>query len=124
MPTRSHGRGGFLMARRKSYKRDALGRFAETAGGPLAGAAAGAAVGGLLGSKTARKRLVAGSIPRESFIGTTKDGKWTGAKIGARYQAPGGREVLVKGIVGVSRKPAIRPTAPGRKTSAGTKLRR
>ncbi|MFD4367950.1 hypothetical protein [Rhodococcus sp. NPDC058521] len=98
---------------RRIYKRDAAGRFAKTHGRSIAGAAIGGAVGGALGSKTARKRLVAGSVQAESHIGTTKNGKWTGAKIGARYKAPAGREVVVKGIVGVSKpKPAPKPKAP------------
>ncbi|WP_052073512.1 hypothetical protein [Rhodococcoides fascians] len=101
--------------RRGKIKRDALGRFASTGGGAAAGAAAGAAIGGALGSKTARSRLVAGSVKSESFVGTSKDG-FTGAKVGARYNAPGGRQVVVKAIVGVS-KPK---TAPKKKPRAKT----
>jgi len=83
-----------------SQRRDRRGRWTSGAGG-----AAGAAIGGALGSKAARRRIVPGSIKNESFIGTSADGKFHGAKIGAVYTAPGGREVLVKGIIGVSQKP-------------------
>jgi len=72
------------------------------------GAAAGAAIGGALGSKAARRRIVPGSIKNESYVGTSADGKFHGAKIGAIYTAPGGREVLVKGIIGVSQKPTAK----------------
>lgn len=88
----------------RAYKRDALGRFARV-NGAVGGSAAGAAIGGALGSKAARRRIVPGSIKNESFIGTSADGKFHGAKLGAVYTAPGGREVLVKGIIGVSQKP-------------------
>ena len=92
------------MARRRP-KRDSLGRFASS-GGSVAGAAAGAAIGGALGSKAARRRVVPGSVKSESFVGTSKDG-FTGVKLGARYNAPGGRQVVVKGIVGV-RNPTVK----------------
>lgn len=94
------------MARRRTYKRDSLGRFA---GGSVAGAAVGAVVGGAFGSKTARRRYIPGSLQRESHLGTSADGKFTEAKIGARYTAPGGREVIVKGIVGVSKPKVTKP---------------
>ncbi len=84
-----------------SQRRDRRGRWTSGAGG----AAAGAAIGGALASKAARRRIVPGSIKNESYIGTSADGKFHGAKIGAVYTAPGGREVLVKGIIGVSQKP-------------------
>ncbi len=83
-----------------SQRRDRRGRWTSGAGG-----AVGAAIGGALASKAARRRIVPGSIKNESFIGTSADGKFHGAKIGAVYTAPGGREVLVKGIIGVSQKP-------------------
>jgi len=87
-----------------SQRRDRRGRWTSGAGG----AAAGAAIGGALGSKAARRRIVPGSIKNESFIGTSADGKFHGAKLGAVYTAPGGREVLVKGILGVSQKPTAK----------------
>ncbi len=93
---------------RRIYKRDRLGRFA----GSAAGAAAGAAVGGALGSKRVRARYIAGSLKSESHIGTSADGKFTGAKLGARYTAPGGREVVVKGIIGISTPKQSKPTPP------------
>ncbi len=96
-----------------SQRRDRFGRWTSGAGG----AAAGAAIGGALGSKAARRRIVPGSIKNESFIGTSADGKFHGAKIGAIYTAPGGREVLVKGIIGVSQKPDAKNkvhVAPGK----------
>lgn len=113
--------------RRGKIKRDALGRFASTGGGAAAGAAAGAAVGAALGSKTARSRLVAGSVKSESFVGTSKDG-FTGAKVGAKYSVPGGRQVLVKAIVGVSPKPKTatkkKPRAKtATKKTTGTRVR-
>jgi len=89
---------------RRIYKRDVLGRFARV-NGAVGGAAAGAAIGGALGSKAARRRILPGSIKSESYIGTSADGKFHRAKLGAIYTAPGGREVLVKGIIGVSQKP-------------------
>lgn len=105
------------MARRRNYKRDAEGRFAKVAGsanragrtakantgrGAAAGAVAGAAVGGALSSKAARKHVVRGSVAKESYIGTTDDGKWTGVKVGGRYKIGTDRELIVKGIVGVN----------------------
>jgi hypothetical protein len=87
-----------------SQRRDRRGRWTSGAGG----AAAGAAIGGALGSKAARRRIVPGSIKNESYIGTSADGKFHGAKIGAVYTALGGREVLVKGIIGVSQKPTAK----------------
>jgi len=98
---------GWLMRRghfNPSQRRDRGGRWTSGAGG----AAAGAAIGGALGSKAARRRIVPGSIKNESFIGTSADGKFHGAKLGAVYTAPGGREVLVKGIIGVSQKPTAK----------------
>ncbi|MBB3039587.1 hypothetical protein [Hoyosella altamirensis] len=120
------------MARRRHWRtqpRDRFGRWARS--GALAGAAAGAAVGGSLGSTAARKRLVAGSIRSESHIGKTRDGKWNGVKVGARYHAPGGRQVVVKGIVGVSATPTAHTTPPKAarnaaqraQTSTGTRAR-
>lgn len=106
------------MAKRRGYKRDRLGRFASGAGGAVAGAAAGAAVGGVLGSKQARRRYIPGSLKAESHVGTSADGKFTGAKIGARYTAPGGREVVVKGIIGVSTPKTSKPTPPPSNASA------
>jgi len=105
----------------RAYKRDALGRFARV-NGAVGGSAAGAAIGGALGSKAARRRIVPGSIKNESFIGTSADGKFHGAKLGAVYTAPGGREVLVKGIIGVSQKPTAgkMPQSAGSPVSAGT----
>jgi len=100
----------------RTYKRDALGRFARV-NGAVGGAAAGAAIGGALGSKAARRRIVPGSIKNESFVGTSADGKFHGAKVGAVYTAPGGREVLVKGILGISQKPTAKNkvhVAPGK----------
>ncbi|MDJ0401743.1 hypothetical protein [Rhodococcus rhodochrous] len=105
------------MARRRNYKRDVKGRFAKVAGSgrkagravrasadrsTVAGAVAGAAVGGALASKPARKRVVRGSVAKESYIGTTDDGKWTGVKVGGRYAVGKDRELIVKGIVGVN----------------------
>jgi len=96
-------RGHFNPAQR----RDRRGRWTSGAGSAGA-AAAGAAIGGALGSKAARRRIVPGSIKNESFIGTSADGKFHGAKLGAVYTAPGGREILAKGILGVSRKPTAK----------------
>ncbi|WP_278313734.1 hypothetical protein [Lolliginicoccus levis] len=90
------------MASWRNQPRDRQGRWST---GMLAGAAAGAAVGGTLASPLALDRMVTGSLKAESHLGTTRDGKWTGAKVGARYRAPGGRQVVVKGIVGISRTP-------------------
>ncbi len=90
-----------------SQRRDRRGRWTSGASG-AGGAAAGAAIGGVLGSKAARRRIVPGSIKNESYIGTSADGKFHGAKLGAIYTAPGGREVLVKGIIGVSQKPTAK----------------
>ena len=90
-----------------SQRRDRRGRWTSGAGSAGA-AAAGAAIGGALGSKAARRRIVPGSIKNESFIGTSADGKFHGAKLGAVYTAPGGREILAKGILGVSRKPTAK----------------
>ncbi|WP_019744566.1 hypothetical protein [Rhodococcus erythropolis] len=88
----------------RNFKRDARGRFARS-GGSIAGAAAGAAIGGALGSKAMRKRYVSGSLQDHSRIGTSADGKFTGAKVGAVYRVPGGRQILVKGSIAVSQKP-------------------
>lgn len=110
------------MAKRhwRTQPRDPHGRWASAGG--LAGAAAGAAVGGALGSRAARRRLVPGSVRAESHLGTTRDGKWTGAKVGARYHAPGGRQVVVKAIVGVSRAP--QPPKPQPRTNTRTQAAR
>lgn len=97
----------------RTYKRDARGQFASV--GAAAGAVAGATAGAALSSKTARRRYIPGSLKSESYVGKSADGKFTGAKVGARYTAPGGREVIVKAIVGVSppkrRTPAKAPAA-------------
>ncbi|MBY4277487.1 hypothetical protein HQO28_26785 [Rhodococcus fascians] len=60
------------------------------------------------------------------LIGTSKDG-FTGAKVGARYNAPGGRQVVVKAIVRVSKpktaakkKPRAKATT---KKTTGTRVR-
>ncbi|MFI7170440.1 hypothetical protein [Rhodococcoides fascians] len=112
--------------RRGKQPRDRLGRFTSAGGGAAAGAAAGAAVGAALGSKTARSRLVAGSVKSESFVGTSKDG-FTGAKLGARYSVPGGGQVVVKAIVGVSKPKTAAQKKPRAKTATkkttGTRVR-
>lgn len=74
--------------RRRSWKRDALGRFAKSAGTKIRGS---------------RPRYVAGSFAKNLEVGT--GGDYKGAKAGAEFRTPAGRGVLVKGIVGYHGKP-------------------
>lgn len=77
-----------MARRRRTYKRDRIGRFARNAGTKVA---------------TNRPRYVAGSFERNLEVG--QSGAFKVAKAGAEFRTPAGRGVLVKGIVGVHGKP-------------------
>ena len=83
----------------RTYKRDALGRFAST--GAVAGVLAGASAGAALSSKTARRQYIPGSLKTESRLHKT-DGTVNGATVGARFAAPRSHELTVSATVRVT----------------------
>lgn len=70
--------------KRRSYKRDARGRFARAVGAH-------------------RPRYVRGSFEKHLDVGRAGDHK--GVKVGAEFRTPAGRGILVKGIAGYHGRP-------------------
>ncbi|MBF6210703.1 hypothetical protein IU487_06525 [Nocardia puris] len=130
---------------RRTYKRDARGRFARMAGtkvGATATAArraarSAAATGARKAASSARGAYVSGSFEKHLEVG--QGGDYKGVKLGAEFRTPGGRGVLTKAIVGYHGKPdrqldvtpkldkpartltvTVKPN-PARKASAGSK---
>ena len=84
----AHSNRTDMSRRRRTYKRDRIGRFARNAGTKVA---------------TNRLRYVEGSFVKNLEVG--HGGDYKGVKAGAEFRTQAGRGVLVKGIVGVHGKP-------------------
>ncbi|MGW6377060.1 hypothetical protein ACWFRB_13455 [Rhodococcus sp. NPDC055112] len=135
------------MSRRRSYRRDRLGRFAG-AGTKVSATAKGARIAAKAVTKTGATKAagrighsyVQGSFSKNLVVG--QGGDYKGVKVGAEFETPKGRGVLVKGIVGYHGKPnrrlditpsldkaqkkvtvSVKPNL-NRRASAGTRLRR
>lgn len=98
---------------RRTYRRDAMGRFAG-AGTKISATAKGARTAAKVATKTGARKVTAeakrsyvnGSFTKHLEVG--RGGDYKGVKVGVELASPKGRGAVVKGVVGYHGKPDCR----------------